>query len=442
MNPQFALITCFIIITIVFWYDHKKYKEVSTSSYIPLFWIFILGTQSVYDWLNKLKGYNVETSYDTGSQVDRLVMLILIIIAIAILSKRKYKFKSFYNENKTIIFLFGFALFSVLWADAPFISIKRWTRGFGSLLMIFVIFSEEKPIVSTTTIIRRLCYIVIPLSIIFIRYFREIGVTYGYYDGLIMYTGVCGHKNQLGRLCLVSCTYFTWDIYANYWKKKLKNSIDNKLYIINIVYLIMSIYLIFVAKSSTSLACTIAAIATLLSCKYDIVKKRLLAMMPFLICFLLVSEYLFSLSGYIITALGRDITLTGRTELWAELLEIGTNPIIGVGYGSFWISDRFDILWENKFHELPTEAHNGFLGVYLDLGITGVLLWISIYITYFKKLTRNISLKNNYFIYYQLCIFVSFLLYNITEANMSLHNFSFFIFCILMACPLVKKNYE
>ena len=52
------------------------------------------------------------------------------------------------------------------------------------------------------------------------------------------------------------------------------------------------------------------------------------------------AELAFGLSGHLSEALGRGSDLSGRTELWATLLEFHTNPIFGTGFESFWLGDR------------------------------------------------------------------------------------------------------
>ena len=41
--------------------------------------------------------------------------------------------------------------------------------------------------------------------------------------------------------------------------------------------------------------------------------------------------------GYAVTMLGRDMTFTDRTFVWADLLARNTNPLVGVAYDSFWL---------------------------------------------------------------------------------------------------------
>ncbi len=82
---------------------------------------------------------------------------------------------------------------------------------------------------------------------------------------------------------------------------------------------------------------------------------------------LLVPELIFA-------ALGRDPTLTGRTDIWAALVgKIGERPVLGYGYGAFWAVDSEPAYWVREVLEwdAPT-AHNGWLEVAIGLGLVGL----------------------------------------------------------------------
>jgi O-antigen ligase len=78
----------------------------------------------------------------------------------------------------------------------------------------------------------------------------------------------------------------------------------------------------------------------------------------------------------VLQALGKDPTLTGRTDIWAALLrQVQERPWTGYGYAAFWEPDlgpawyvRRDVQWE-----APT-AHNGWLEVLIQLGWPGLVL--------------------------------------------------------------------
>ena len=140
-------------------------------------------------------------------------------------------------------------------------------------------------------------------------------------------------------------------------------------------------------------------------------------------------ELAFGISGQFSEALGRNSTLSGRTILWARLLEVHINPILGTGFESFWLGKRLDQL-EGIFFFIPNEAHNGYLEVYLNLGLVGLLIVIALLIaTYWKirpELFRNFEWGR-----YRLGFFVAVLLYNCTEAGFRILNPNLLVFYII-----------
>jgi exopolysaccharide production protein ExoQ len=83
------------------------------------------------------------------------------------------------------------------------------------------------------------------------------------------------------------------------------------------------------------------------------------------------------------TALGRDPTLTGRTEIWRAVIDsIAQRPWLGYGYEAFWggIDSPARAVWAQhgvgfgvtEFRAMS--AHNGWLNVWLQLGVGAVAL--------------------------------------------------------------------
>ena len=81
----------------------------------------------------------------------------------------------------------------------------------------------------------------------------------------------------------------------------------------------------------------------------------------------------------VLGAFGKDSTLTGRQELWEYASElIKQKPILGLGPGGFWLTDRNDAqeLLETHYKERGTQFvfHNSYLEVLVYLGIPGLIL--------------------------------------------------------------------
>jgi exopolysaccharide production protein ExoQ len=76
--------------------------------------------------------------------------------------------------------------------------------------------------------------------------------------------------------------------------------------------------------------------------------------------------------------LGKDSTLTGRTELWSLIvIAIKVHPLLGYGFDSFWQGLQGDSLTiiRSVGWLVPT-AHNGYLDLLLSTGWIGVFLFV------------------------------------------------------------------
>jgi O-antigen ligase len=79
----------------------------------------------------------------------------------------------------------------------------------------------------------------------------------------------------------------------------------------------------------------------------------------------------------IVAALGRDLTLTGRTEIWqAAAPAVAAQPWFGYGYYAFWLPDEGPAFWVREAVAWQVaSAHSSWLELALGLGRVGVVLF-------------------------------------------------------------------
>lgn len=147
------------------------------------------------------------------------------------------------------------------------------------------------------------------------------------------------------------------------------------------------------------------------------------------IAMLVAGELTFGIFGRIVAFSGHGDTIAGRGDLWRELLAFHTNPIIGVGFESFWLGDRLQALW-GKHWWRPTEAHNGYLETYLNLGLVGLLMLIGLIIATFRKIRLEL-LRNFQFGRFRLGLLVAIVVFNWTEASFKGLSPIWFIFYVI-----------
>jgi exopolysaccharide production protein ExoQ len=83
---------------------------------------------------------------------------------------------------------------------------------------------------------------------------------------------------------------------------------------------------------------------------------------------------LIEVAPHVAGLLGRDPTLTGRTDIWAVLLQsVQKHPMLGYGYSAFWTGMAGESgLVYMTIHWSFAYAHNGFLEVLLQVGMIGL----------------------------------------------------------------------
>ncbi len=101
----------------------------------------------------------------------------------------------------------------------------------------------------------------------------------------------------------------------------------------------------------------------------------------------------------LLTGLGKDPTLTGRTIMWSYILfRLNERPWLGFGRGVFWEpGSKYPIEAGQALGHgfIPPHAHNGFIDFTLDVGFIGLSLFLISYFTAFvRALKRAYATKN------------------------------------------------
>jgi O-antigen ligase len=121
--------------------------------------------------------------------------------------------------------------------------------------------------------------------------------------------------------------------------------------------------------------------------------------------------------GAALQKMGRNPTLTGRTEIWSGLMHFSGNPLIGTGFDSFWMGKRMERMWSSgDLLKGVNEAHNGYLETYLNLGWIGVALLAVLIVTGYRNILTALRLEPEIG-RIRLGLFVAVIVYSFTEAG-------------------------
>jgi O-antigen ligase len=435
MPPNLALALCVILIIALLVIDHRRNENLSSARWIPLIWMIIILSRSVSQWLS-LFGYGAmmdrESVYYEGEPLDRAVFGCLIIIGLIIMMRRKIVWSKLLKEYGWLLGYVLYCAISISWSDFPYIALKHWIKEVGGYIMVLIIVTEDNPVETIQWIFRKCGYVLIPLSVLFVKYFPYIGRGYSPHSGEALYFGAAYGKNGLGMLCLIIAFFFVVEVLR--WWREGYAGYDKKRKLATIMVLCMIYWLLMMSRSLTSIVCLITGIIVMVilgsrSIRVAIKRPGVLGVCAALfVVGLLITLTTTDASKFILNTLGRDDTLTGRTAIWEKVLSGKTNPIIGVGYESFWLGG---ILKEwGDYQSQPNQAHNGYLEIYLNLGIIGLFFIGGIFVSYARKAVRYMG-PSLYSGTVQLSFLVIFLLYNITEHGFRQLHPMWFIFLLM-----------
>jgi O-antigen ligase len=355
--------------------DRRWFPKLSPGSFLVLVWAFILGSRPISTWLNPYEMLNEGAGGNLeGSPLDRNYYLAMIAAGIVVLVRRRVSVGRFLRENPWVALYFGYFLLSCFWSDYPFVSLKRWIKDAGHLVMILVILSEAKPADAVKALVVRAAYFLLPLSWVLIQWFSNLGRAYNRWTGVVTYTGVAGNKNLLGIMLAAVGICLVWAI-VDAWSDKRHPQRRQQLLIYSVLMLFM-LWLLGKAESATALACTAIGSAVIVVVRREGIRRRIRGLgigIAMLGTLLVITGAWSALQASAIQMLGRDPSLTGRSDIWEAVLREKTNPAIGVGYYSFWTGERLTRVSEGYYYVL-NEAHNSYLETYLDGGFIGVFI--------------------------------------------------------------------
>lgn len=271
------------------------------------------------------------------------------------------------RQNWYILALPAFCILSALWSIYPETSAR-----FGVQLMATVLIAIMIASTVSARDFTRLLFALYSLAIVASAVFGEVRSDTG------AWLGIYGSKNAMAGTAatyVIICTAQMLDSHASY-----------RFRILALLGAMTGFLLLLQAQSVSALALLPPAlmIQFLLLVLYRLspmqrVVSVAFAMLLSALMALLILANSDALFGAILEATGKDVTLTGRTDLWRIAARfIAERPILGVGYQAFWVPGHApaEALW----HMFGIESrggfnfHNTYVSNAVEIGILGVML--------------------------------------------------------------------
>ena len=415
MSPAIASVAYGIGILGLFALDQDPDAHPSRALWLPVLWLLIEGSRPISSWLQMAPPTSGST-YLEGSPLDRSVFLSLSVIGLIVLIARAHQVSTLLRANRAILLFFLYCGVSVLWSDYSDVALRRWIKALGELVMVLIVLTDPHPVTAVKRLLARAGFLLLPLSILLIKYYGDLGRNYRPGDFGSMWNttniGVTTDKNGLGMIAMIFGLAALWQLV------KLRQSSGTprrwKRIAAQGMLLVTALWILRAANSMTSLSCFMLGATLLILTSFWGFFRRPAVLATVVIAALCLSLFAIFIAPNLLSVLGRDPTLTGRTEIWNLVLGMTGNPLLGTGFESFWLGSRLQTMWSIYWWH-PNEAHNGYIEIFLDLGWMGVALLAVLLLTGLRN-TLNAVRQQAEAGGLMLAYFVTVLIYNFTES--------------------------
>ncbi|HEV2695328.1 MAG TPA: hypothetical protein VG347_20710, partial [Verrucomicrobiae bacterium] len=272
MSPLIATIIILLFVGWMFLRDFRERPNVTGALWLPFFWVFISGSRFPSGWMEILGLHLGGNSVDDGSPLDALFFMFLIAAGLYVLKQRQVSLAWFTANNRWVTAYLVFCLVAIVWSDIPLVAFKRWIKLFGQPVMVLVLLTEPDPMESFTRLMKRLAFIWIPISILFARYYPNLGRAFDGWTGMPMNTGITTNKNILGCDCFILELFFIW-YFLRVRRLEPGRARRNELCLCAL-FMLLTAWALRMAHSSTSLGALVLGTVLMLVVGFDFLDRR------------------------------------------------------------------------------------------------------------------------------------------------------------------------
>ena len=300
----------------------------------------------------------------TGKQGDKLTQTIFLsqfVLSAVFFYAGRRRWRLLREGALVWLFLAAFLICSAMWSVSAGATVRAGVQ-YASLIVAAIGVAETLEADEFMNILAQVCFFSALASLVLL-----VSWPATVYSGSGDFRGVYSQKNSLGEAMALGALACLHGIWA-----------ERRRRILRIFMLLTIVVATVLSKSTTSL------LAVLLFIGFGTAIKK--AGMKALLIVTPVALVGFFGQDFLIEMLGKDPTLTGRTDIWTHVIpDIWQSPLLGWGYAAFWT--RENPAANNISIALGwwvPEAHNGVLEILLSAGLVGAALYLYILIRTFR----------------------------------------------------------
>ena len=283
-----------------------------------------------------------------------------------------------------LFFMYGVVgILSCIWAEFPLAALRSGVQFILTIsIFLAIVYCVKINIILTaisTAMLVVMVFNIFSSQTVEIAFTGEI-VKVGYFGsknnmsmvaGFALLSGcsvfLCGKASFISRLLAVACIALSMMTFLQ--ARSLGSTVS--LFLVAVLSVLLFLY-------------SRARISNVLKLNINIITSFLLILTVFFV----VTLFDYSVYESFMYSLGKDPTITGRTNIWAIGFEsIKDHPVLGVGQSSYWNLNNMGALdiWEimHKEEGSPFGFHNLYVHTYVELGLFGFLAVSLVFIKLF-----------------------------------------------------------
>lgn len=359
-----------------------------------------------------------------GDPVAQAIWLGIYLVTLVFIARDPKAVWACARRNAGLLVIMGLVLASPYWSYAPGVSLRKGLGFLGSGLFAFYV-AARFPFRDLMRAVGWFLAVCLVGSVLMVVAVPSLGIDHVTHAGA--WRGLYEHKNEAGRLMVFGAIAF--GLQASWYRQRWA-----------LLGCLGCLAFMGLTTSKTALL-VVLVLAGLVVCA-----RVLWADANLLLCLFFGGILAFGVFGFwfvghadqVATALGRDITLTGRTGIWeAVFVNLKQRLWLGYGYEAFWLGeagDSFYVWRATNYH--ATFSHNGFLEVWLGIGLVGLSALLGHLLAslgraawLFRRTREPERLWPVFFLAFAL-------IYNATEAFLLKQNNVFWILYCITTCQL------
>jgi len=325
---------------------------------------------------------NSDDALSDSNPASLVSALAIYLVALVLLARKPGRALDTMKSNPLLVAVFALPLLSTIWSVDPGTTFRR--AAALAMTGVFCIYIAQR--LSPEDFVRRLLLALFVGGVMSLLY--TIADPQQAIEHSMINTGswkgVYGHKAILGRIAAIAVTVSVYVRTRHGWERPMRWATIAIFLFLSIKSQSRASWLMMIGGFAFMFLIAILRNKRLSSG----VKLSIALAMGFSVLAVAVLSF-----DFLIAQMGRDDTFSGRTSLWTGAIAVAkaTHPVLGAGYHAFWTDAGAGGVREYvlDWARLPRHGHNGYLDVWLDLGIPGLILFaVFVVVTVFRLARR------------------------------------------------------